>query len=148
MDEHTRELLARGREHYLAGEYGRAERYLAEIAESDHHFADVFDMLGVIYHQQGRLGDAEVMFRRALGINANYTEAALNLAVTLNDLGKYKEANDIYTKAMTVSRSAPKQLDPFARGKIANMHADVGAAYHDVGQYVDAVREYEKAMAL
>jgi tetratricopeptide (TPR) repeat protein len=148
MDERTRENLTRGREHYAAREYGKAEPFLAEIAEANFDFADVYDMLGVIYHQQGRLVEAQGMFQKALALNPNYTEAALNLAVTYNDLGKYKEAKEIYARAMTVSKSAPKQLDPFARGKIANMHADVGGAYHDVGQYVDAVREYEKALML
>jgi tetratricopeptide (TPR) repeat protein len=148
MDERTRENLTRGREHYAAREYGKAEPFLAELTEGNLEFADVYDMLGVIYHQQGRLADAESMFQKALRINPNYTEAALNLAVTYNDLGKYKEATEIYARAMSVSKSAPKQLDPFARGKIANMHADVGGAYYDVGQHVDAVREYEKALAL
>lgn len=148
MDERTRENLTRGREHYAAREYGKAEPFLAEIAEGNLDFADVYDMLGVIYHQQGRLADAQSMFQKALALNPNYTEAALNLAVTYNDLGKYKEAKEIYARAMSVSKSAPKQLDPFAKGKIANMHADVGGAYHDVGQYVDAIREYEKALAL
>jgi tetratricopeptide (TPR) repeat protein len=148
MDEKTRELLTRGREHYAAHEYDRAEPYLVELAEGNLEFADVYDMLGVVYHQQGRLPDAEAMFQKALRINPSYTEAALNLAVTYNDLGKYKEATDIYSRAMNASKNAPRQLDPFVRGKIANMHAEVGAAYRDVGQYVDAVREYEKAMAL
>jgi tetratricopeptide (TPR) repeat protein len=105
-------------------------------------------MLGVIYHQQGRLADAEAMLQEALRINPAYTEAALNLAVTLNDLGKYREAKEIYQRAMVASRNAPRNLDPFAKGKIANMHADVGAAYHGVGLYEDAVREYERALAL
>jgi tetratricopeptide (TPR) repeat protein len=148
MDDRMRENLTRGREHYAAREYGKAEPFLAEIAEGNLEFADVYDMLGVIYHQQGRLADAEAMFRKALALNPTYTDAALNLAVTYNDLGKYKEAKEIYARAMSVSKSAPKQLDPFAKGKIANMHADVGGAYHDVGQYVDAIREYEKALTL
>jgi tetratricopeptide (TPR) repeat protein len=148
MDERLRELLNRGREHYAAREYERAERYLAELAREQIAYADVYDMLGVIYHQQGRLVDAETMFKEALRINPAYTEAALNLAVTLNDLGKYREAKDIYQTAMTASKNAPRHLDPFAKGKIANMHADVGAAYHAVGLYEDAVREYEHALAL
>jgi len=148
MDERMRENLARGREHYAAREYGKAEAFLAEIAEGNLEFADVYNMLGVIYHQQGRLPDAQAMFEKALALNANYTEAALNLAVTYNDLGKYQQAKEIYARAMSVSKSAPKQLDPFAKGKIANMHAEVGGAYHEVGQYVDAIREYEKALTL
>jgi tetratricopeptide (TPR) repeat protein len=105
-------------------------------------------MLGVIYHQQGRLIDAETVFKEALRINPAYTEAALNLAVTLNDLGKYREAKEIYERAMAASKNSPRHLDPFAKGKIANMHADIGAAYHAVGLYEDAVREYERALAL
>jgi tetratricopeptide (TPR) repeat protein len=148
MDDRLREILNRGREHYIAREYDRAERYLSELAREQLAYADVYDMLGVIYHQQGRLVDAESNFKEALRINPGYTEAALNLAVTLNDLGKYREAKDIYQTAMTASRNAPRHLDPFAKGKIANMHADIGAAYHGVGLYDDAVREYERALAL
>ena len=64
MDDRLRELLNRGREHYAAREYDEAERYLAELAARAAAFADVYDMLGVIYHQQGRLTDAEAMFKR------------------------------------------------------------------------------------
>ena len=105
-------------------------------------------MLGVIHHQQGRLTDAEAMFEKAIRVNPNYTQAALNLAVTYNDLGKYGEAKDIYAKVMATSKSAPRQLDPFARGKLANMHADLGGAYHQLALYAEAVREYEKALSL
>jgi tetratricopeptide (TPR) repeat protein len=105
-------------------------------------------MLGVIYHQEGRLSEAEAMFQEALRINPAYTEAALNLAVTCNDLGKYREAKEVYQRAMARSRNAPRHLDPFAKGKIANMHAEVGAAYHAVGLYEDAVGEYQRALAL
>ena len=142
------QLLNRGREHYLAREYDRAERYLSELAREQLAYADVYDMLGVIYHQQGRLIDAETAFKEALRINPAYTEAALNLAVTLNDLGKYRDAKEIYERAMAASKNSPRHLDPFAKGKIANMHADVGAAYHAVGLFEDAVREYERALAL
>jgi tetratricopeptide (TPR) repeat protein len=88
------------------------------------------------------------MFRQALQINPAYTEAALNLAVTYNDLGKYREAKEVYQRALAASKSAPRSLDPFAKGKIANMHADTGAAYHAVGMYADAVREYQHALSL
>jgi tetratricopeptide (TPR) repeat protein len=148
VDERTREILNRGREHYAAREYDKAERCLAPLAQEQLGFADLYDMLGVIYHQLGRLGDAATMFQEALRINPAYTEAALNLAVTYNDLGKYREAKEIYQRAMTASKNAPRNLDPFARGKIANMHADVGAAYHAIGFHEDAVREYQRALAL
>ena len=38
--------------------------------------------------------------------------------------------------------------DPFVRGKIANMHAELGDVYHGIGLFPDAVDEYEKALSL
>ena len=105
-------------------------------------------MLGVIYHHEGRLAEAEEMFRTALRLNPAYTEAALNLVVTCNDLGKYVEAKTIYEQAMAAVQSAPRELDPFVKGKIANMHAELGATYRAVGVFDEAVREYERALAL
>src|SRR4029078_12827707 len=143
-----RELVARGRAHYHNGEYPEATACCTEVLREKAAYADVYDMLGVIYHQAGRLADAEEMFVQALRINPSYTDAALTLVVTCNDLGKYAEAKAIYEKAMATSKRAPRELDPFAKGKIANMHADIGAAYRAVSLYEEAVREYEQALAL
>ena len=74
--------------------------------------------------------------------------AALNLVVTCNDLGKYAEAKAIYERAMATSKQAPRELDPFAKGKIANMHADVSQAYQDAGMVSQAIGELEKAVNL
>jgi tetratricopeptide (TPR) repeat protein len=143
-----RERVARGRAHYLAGEYAEAIALFTDVLRDKVPYADVYDMLGVIYHQEGKLAEAEDMFREALRINPAYTEAALNLVVTCNDLGKYADAKAVYEKAMAASKRAPRELDPFAKGKIANMHAEVGAAYRGVGLYDEAVLEYERALAL
>ena len=40
-----------------------------------------------------------------LTINPRYTDAALNLAVTLNDLGRYVEAREVYSRAIETSRA-------------------------------------------
>jgi tetratricopeptide (TPR) repeat protein len=143
-----RALVARGRAHYAAGEYGEAVTCLTEVLRGKAAYADVYDMLGVIYHHEGRLAEAEEMFRTALRLNPAYTEAALNLVVTCNDLGKYGEAKTIYEQAMAAVQRAPRELDPFVKGKIANMHAEVGATYRAVGAFDEAVREYERALAL
>jgi tetratricopeptide (TPR) repeat protein len=148
MDDRLRQLITLGREHYQAREYDKAAQYLSQVVQEHRGFADIFNMLGVINHSQGHFQKAQESFEEALKINPNYTEAALNLAVTYNDLGKYAQAREVYSKAIARSRAQPRQLDPFARGKIANMHADVGAAYHGVGFYPEAVREYTKALEL
>jgi tetratricopeptide (TPR) repeat protein len=148
MDERLRQLITLGREHYVAREFEKAERYLAQVVQEHRGFADIFNMLGVIYHEQGRFTDAQQSFEGALKINPNYTEAALNLSVTYNDLGKYDKAREVYSRAVSNSHRQPRSLDPFARGKIANMHADLGAVYASVGFYEEGIGEYRRALEM
>lgn len=148
MDDRVRQLIALGRDHYNAGEYDKAEQYLSQVVKDNRGFADIFNMLGVIFHDRGRFAEAEDAFENALRINPSYTEAALNLSVTYNDRGKYQKAREVYASAMSHSYQQPSSMDPFARGKIANMHADLGVAYADMGLHEDAVRELKRALDL
>ena len=148
MDERLKQLLLLGREHYAKREFDRAEPMLRELLEHSDRFADVHDMLGVIAHFRGNFVLAERHFERALALNPQYTEAALNLAVTYNDRGKYEKAREVYARIQGAPSGVKSGLDPFARGKIANMHADVGQAYADAGLPLEAIVELEKAVEL
>jgi tetratricopeptide (TPR) repeat protein len=148
MNERVKQLLVLGREHYAKREFEKAEQMLRMVLEEEDRYADVHDMLGVIAHARGNFLIAERHFERALEINPGYTEAALNLAVTYNDRGKYEKAREVYGRIKVGAAGNAAGLDPFARGKIANMHADVGQAYQDAGLVREAVTEYEKATAL
>jgi tetratricopeptide (TPR) repeat protein len=148
MDERTKELLSRGREHYQKGEFDKADYILREVVEHSDRFADVFDMLGIIAHSRGDLPAALRYFERAVTLNPSYTEALLNLAVTYNDLGKYDAAREIHARVRKLGNSGTVQIDPFARGKIANMHADLGQAYAEAGIVHEAIEQYQKAVAL
>ena len=113
-------------------------------------FADVWNMLGVIYHAQGKFQKAIDCFSNALSINPNYTEAQLHLAVTYNDLGQYDKAQKIYRQAKEykgVEADAQDRLpDSFVRGKLANMHAELGDTYWGIGLFEEALEEYSKAL--
>jgi len=82
-----------------------------------------------------------------VSLNPNYTEAQLNLMVTLNDLGEYDRARQIYS-GIRHRGGGGRDLDPFAKGKIANMHAETSQAYQDVGMTLEAISELEKAVSL
>lgn len=148
MDERVKQLLLLGREHYEKRELEKAEHILREVLEHDDRFADVHDMLGVIAHSRGNFVQAERHFERALELNPLYTEAALNLAVTYNDRGKYEAARRVYGRIKGKPTGAVHTLDPFARGKLANMHADLAQAYADLGLPREAIDELEKGVSL
>jgi len=146
MDDHDRQLLLLGREHFEHGEYEKAEYLLRQVLTKGDRFADVHHMLGIIAHNGGDFAKAESCFERAIQLNPNYTEAQLNLMVTYNELGKYDDARRVYT--LVRARTQPLEVDPFIKGKIANMHAQVAQAYLDAGMRRAAVVELEKAVSL
>jgi tetratricopeptide (TPR) repeat protein len=147
MDDHLKQLLLLGREHYQKRELDKAEYLLKQVVQQTDRFADVFDMLGVIAHAQGDFAQAEQYFEKAVGLNPNYTEAQLNLMVTYNDLGKYDSAREIYSR-IRGRAAGGAQADPFAMGRIANMHAEISQAYQDAGMSAEGVHELERAVAL
>ena len=148
MDDHLKQLLLLGREHYQKREFDKAEYLLKQVVQQTDRFADVFDMLGVIAHAQGDFAQAEENFEKAVSLNPNYTEAQLNLMVTYNDLGKYDSAREIYSRIRGRAAGGDGPADPFAMGKIANMHAEISQAYQDAGMVSEAVMELERAVAL
>ncbi|MDH5671380.1 MAG: tetratricopeptide repeat protein [Myxococcales bacterium] len=148
MSESVKQAIALGREHYEKREYEKAERYLAKVIAREQGYADIHNMMGVIQHDKGALQEARQSFEAALGINPKYTEAALNLSVTLNDLGLYEQAQGIYKSAIHFDASGSEEVDPYARGKIANLHAEVAQAYLEVGMVSEAIAELRNAIAL
>jgi tetratricopeptide (TPR) repeat protein len=148
MDEKLREALASGRELYRQKEFVRAEPYLAQIAAANLPYADVYNMLGVIYHDMSQFSRAQTCFEEALRINPAYTEASLNLAVTYNDMGRYTEAKDLYLGALTSSTRPGGKLDSFVMGKLANMYADIAEVYASSGAFDEAIAEYRRALSL
>ena len=148
MDDTLREALATGRELYRQKEFVRAEPHLAQIAAAKLPYADVHNMLGVVYHDVGQFSKAQSCFEEALRINPAYTEASLNLAVTYNDMGRYAEARDLYLGALTSSTRPGGKLDSFVMGKLANMYADIAEVFASSGAFDEAIAEYRRALAL
>jgi tetratricopeptide (TPR) repeat protein len=148
MDDTLREALATGRELYRQRDFVRAEPHLARVTAAKMPYADVHNMLGVIYHDVGQFSKAQACFEEALRINPAYTEASLNLAVTYNDMGRYAEARDLYLGALTTSTRPGAKLDSFVMGKLANMYADIAEVYASSGAWDEAVGEYRRALAL
>jgi tetratricopeptide (TPR) repeat protein len=148
MDKDILMRLERGREHYESREYDKAEPLLQEVAAATTGFADVMNMLGVICHDRGQVAMAQQYFEKAVAINPRYTEAALNLAVTCNEQGLYEEARRAHEHVASLQPETARDIEPFARGKLANMHADLGRAYAELQLHDRAIAQYREALNL
>lgn len=123
-----------------------ARLYQKLLDNSPNGYADIHNRLGLIHSQKGLTERAAEAFEKALAINPRYTEAALNLFVTYNDLQRFADAERVFSRAAAEARHA--QLDPFVVGKLANEHARLGDTYRQIGCRDEALAEYRKALAL
>lgn len=142
----VQELVSKGKHCFENKEYAQAEALFRQVVTRGVEYADVFNMLGVINHNEGKFQHAIDFFEKALQKNPHYTEALLNLAVLYNDLGKYAEAKKLYAKLRKGKGSEPRQIEPVLQGKLSNLHADIGDIYRNIGLYSHAVAEYQKAL--
>jgi len=93
---------------FQAGRYDEAEVLLLEIIKHTPLYANIYNMLGFIYSQRNSPDKAVEVFRQALTINPRYTEARLNLAITLADMGAYSEALREYGLAREGEEARPR----------------------------------------
>lgn len=142
----VQELVSKGRTCFENKEYPQAEVLFKQVVARGTEYADVFNMLGVINHNEGKFQQAIDFFEKALKRNPHYTEALLNLAVLYNDLGKYADAKKLYGKLRKGKGTEPRQIEPVLQGKLSNLHADIGDIYRNIGLYSHAVSEYQKAL--
>ena len=150
MEPDIRAQLNAGREHYVANDYQKALPLLESVASKHEGFADVHNMLGVCLQHLDRALEARDHFKQALALNPNYTAAALNLAVCYNELGQYDDAKAVYEQASAgrESRRDASNLDGFVRGKLANLHHQLGLAYEGVGMLPHAILQFRHALEL
>lgn len=148
METDIKYLIQKGKTYFKNKAYSKAESILLRIVSEKREFADVFNMLGVIYHQTGQFNRAISHFEKALKINPRYTEAMVNLSVLYNDLGNYKLSKKLVERSKQGLKADKEKIDPFIKGKLANKHAEVGDIYRGVGLFEKACNEYEKALEL
>jgi tetratricopeptide (TPR) repeat protein len=149
MSQELSALVTIGKRAFEENDLSRAERLLGEAIEAGANYADIHYTMGLIYHKWDKLDRAVEHFHKSIAINPGYTEALLSLSITLSDMGRYEEARAAYQKA---SASLSSQGDPtqgnMFRGRIANLHAELGELYLALGQSEEAIAEYRKAIGV
>jgi len=142
-------LITIGKRAFEERDFFRAEKLLREALGGGANYPDIHYILGLIYHQWGKLHQAIEYFEKSIELNPAYTEALLSLSITLNDMGRYEEAKAAYQRASaSISPPGEHTRGSLFRGKIANLHAELGGLYVALGQNEDAIREYRKALSV
>ena len=143
-----RQVVQQATAAFEAGSYEEAEGLLLQVMNKTPTYANVYNMLGFIAGQHNAPEKAVALFRRALSLNPNYTEARLNLVLTLTEMGLYDQAAEEASKLEVREPTSFHQLSLGVRGKLANAHADLGKKYHELGLYAEAIAEFDRALRL
>jgi len=146
--EELKEMYSEGCDCFDSGNYIKAEALLKDVLRHNPNLADVHNKLGVIANLAGKLKDASEHFERAVLLNPRYTEAALNLAITYNEMGQSDKAALLFDNMSRAAAERTGKLDPFAAGKIANEHFKLGKIYLEFSMPEEAIEEFHKALKL
>lgn len=98
--------------------------------------ADELVARGADRHRQGRVEEAESLYRRGLRLNPNHPDALNLLGVALRQRGRLAEALPLAARAAALLPGA------------ANVQANYGAALAEAGQLPEAIARMQSALAI
>ena len=88
------------------------------------------------HHQAGRLDQAEVLYRRILGVAPDHPDSLHLLGVIAHQVGRNDVAIDLIGKAIAVN------------GRVAAFHCNLGEAFRNSGRPGEAIDCYRRALDL
>lgn len=135
-------LMARpddGRAHYYLGRIYQSRGSRGKAAEhyeaaAGPAYPETYFFLGLLYHDEGRLEDAEARYRRYLEFYPDDAAAWFNLGVTFAAAGRPVEAEEAYLKVLTE--------DPRS---VAALH-NLAVLYHRRGDFGRAVFFWQRLL--
>ena len=96
----------------------------------------VYNNIGIVLRDQGKLAEAEMACRKAIELKPNFAEAHKSLGNALREQGKTAEAEAACRKAIVL------------KPDYAEAHNNLGNVLHDQGKLAEAVAAYQKAIEL
>jgi tetratricopeptide (TPR) repeat protein len=130
---HLLALVYESREEY--GEAVTLYKQAIERHQSDRDRAISWDTLGSVYHDQGRLKEAQHAFQEALRLNPDYALPWNSLGDVYVALRDYEQAAEAYRKAIA--------LDP----TYAWPYNNLGVVYEKLGRYDQAIGIFQQVIA-
>ena len=123
-------------EHYQNGRLDIAEKLSVAITKEFPRNQFAWKILGAIFGQSGRVGDALIANENAIRINPQDAEARNNLGNTLRALGRLEEAAVSYRKSIA--------LKPY----YAEAHSNLGLTLQELGRFEEAEGSCRQAIVI
>ena len=88
-------------------------------------------------HRAGRLAEAEAGYRKVLSLSPGHADSLHLAGVVASQSGRHREAVALIGRAIALSKAEP-----------AEFHNSIALAYRGLGEHVEALRHFERAVAL
>ncbi|MCZ6917614.1 MAG: tetratricopeptide repeat protein [Gemmatimonadetes bacterium] len=149
MNVRLERVVELAKDRFALQDYYGCIHFLEEIVESGEGvYADVHHLLGLASHLVGYPERAIECFDRALAVNPNYYEAHIHRGIVLNELGRSEEGQGAFASADEVQNEERDGIPGPQADKLANLHAELGAAYADAGAIEKTIEQYRTALRL
>lgn len=132
----TQTLLEDANKLHQKGNFAEAERQYKRILVENGGNAEALHLLGVLYIQTGKEEDAIDLINRAIQLNQNIAVYHSNLAIALQNLGRFDEAAQQFQTAVYIK---PDHFEAYNA---------LGDILKNKGEYVEAIKYYEQALAI
>ena len=96
-------LFQQGIKLHEAGRFDEAEQIYRQILETAPNNPDIINLLGLIAQNKGLHQEAIAYFAKAIRLNPSHAPYQFNFAVSLEGIGKLREALDAYEKVITLA---------------------------------------------
>lgn len=148
MDVSSAQQLQIAKERFTLQDYHGAIHLLEELIEQGQAFADVYHLVGLSYELVEQPERALDAFNEALARNPHYVEAHIHRGIVLAKLGKEHEAEEAFTSARETGGEVRSGVSVLFASKLANKHAELGAAYAEANDLPHAIEQYQRALEL
>jgi tetratricopeptide (TPR) repeat protein len=141
-----RQTIAFGNAAWEQDDFATAYEHFRAILQDHPNFADIRNRAGLCLAMMGNSEGALEEFDEALKVNDCYSEALLNRAIVLNDLGRHDEAAECFHRASALDLRDSRVFPSHMGNQLANAHARTGDLYMAADRPEEAAAEYAAAV--
>jgi tetratricopeptide (TPR) repeat protein len=149
MDESLKIIFDTASNHFINGDYKKAEPILHQLVLKNYKNAKLFYMLGAIQYQKNDIKKALRSFKRSLEIDPAFTDAGIGLSVIFNDLGQYEEGQKVFMATQKQLKSPHQIKETSSKSKLfMSKHLELARLYNEDKNYSEALQQLVKAKSL